>query len=213
MANKNDNLLVIGALAAVAYFLLKPKNATATSFDNTGFDDNASLDTTPVKIRNFTPGYSSPDIVLDTQGSPNKVLQKIQQAKELLETVSDAQVSIKTPRGTLNIFKGKKRKKKPAKGSVSAEVNPEDIPELLDSAGIDAKGQVNAEAKKRGKGLRLRKNKKSAVVTTANRVAKNVKNKKVKRKAASTVKRPAKAKSRTKVRKPKVRSLKVKHLK
>lgn len=198
MSKDNSNLIMIGIGAAMLYFFTKNKGATAEA------GGEYSTDTTyPQKILmqpGFTPGYS-PDVMIDTvnggRQGPNKILDAVNSAKEVLETVSNAEVSIKTPKGTLNIFKGRGKKRR-NKAATTATIEADNVPELLSAALNDSAAPVSDDPRKN----RIRKNR---VIKAANRHAKNIKKKSVVKAKKKKIRKPVTGK------KTKFRAVKVKY--
>lgn len=111
---KKSNLLIWAALAAGAFFLMRPGGALAIKKGG----EAEEPDITPEPGE--TPEAKQLDAVIDVQKEKISVPEAIDRARDIATTVQDAAVLIKTPDGQSNIavttgkkrriFKGKRRK-------------------------------------------------------------------------------------------------------
>lgn len=177
MPKQNDNTLLLLAAAGVAAFLLMPKKSKADPVND--FNYTPELDDTAEQSNDiYAPrGVSrrmlpnAPEVVNIDPGreTGSSIYDKIDAAKNVLETMSNAEVNIKTPKGTLRIFKGKKKKRK-SNNSTTATVSADGIPDILNSV-----ADGFAEGSEQSDNPRAKKSGRMKVIKAANRHARNVK--------------------------------------
>ena len=88
---KKNNLLIIGAVGIAAYFLFFRKGG-ANLFSRPAIDDESEGAGTEAKTDETTERTT-------IEAQPGRVTQALTQAKEIVQTVKNAVVTVKTPQG------------------------------------------------------------------------------------------------------------------
>lgn len=100
MKKQTKNLLIFAGVGAVAYFLLKNKGASARMIESEA--ESAQTKETAKEAEKM-PEMAEVDAVIDTAKTGQTVKQAIDSGKKLAETLKDANIVIKTPKGMPNI--------------------------------------------------------------------------------------------------------------
>ena len=132
---KKNNLLIIGAVGIAAYFLFFRKGG-ANLFSRPTIDEGDEGTGTEVKSDETTTRET-------IEAQPGKVSQALAQAKEIVQTVKNAVVTVKTPQGK-KIKVGRKSKLKADRQKVTRKASKKyrrkakrgqvPTPEMLQSA-------------------------------------------------------------------------------